>query len=68
MNEFISTINHFEYVDFRNRCMKECRISRTAWSKWINGGDMASKYKEDIDRIAVEMFGRPVFGEKGGDQ
>lgn len=65
MNEFIQTINHFEFIEFRNRCVDECRISRTTWSKWINGGKLTKKNKEDVDRIAVEMFGRPVFGQEG---
>lgn len=66
MKEFLLTINHFEFIAFRNRCVNECRITRTTWSKWINGGKLTQKNKEDVDRIAIEMFGRLVFGQEGG--
>ncbi len=65
MNEFLSTINHFEYINFRNRCIDECHISRTSWSKWINGGEITRKNKEIINGVAMELFSRPVFEEKG---
>lgn len=61
MKEFLMAINHFEFIAFRARCLNECRITRTTWSKWINGGKLTKKNKEDVNRIAMEMFGRPVW-------
>lgn len=65
MEEFIKTINHYEYCSFRDRCISQCNISTAAWSYWINGGGVSSKYKTIINGIAVEMFGRTVFEAEG---
>lgn len=65
MEDFIATINHFEYCDFRDRCIEKCNISTAAWSYWINGGGVSAKYKPIINEVALEMFHRPVWEEKG---
>ena len=65
MNEFIKTINIWEYERFRDRVKSECNIGSMAWSRWRNGCVIADKYKPIINRIAVEMFGRAVFKERG---
>lgn len=67
METFIASINVYDYEHFRDKVMKECKISRATWSNWINGKGIESKYKPVIDNVAREMFGRTVFGE-GGDQ
>ena len=64
MNEFIKTINVWEYEKFRDRIKKECNISGMAWSRWRNGEKITEKYKPIINRIAMEMFGRSVFEER----
>ena len=61
MNEFLKTIDTFQYESFRNRVRKECNISRTAWCKWRNGEQISDKYKEIINNIAMDMFSRKVF-------
>jgi len=61
MEDFIKTINVYDYEHFRDKIMKECNISRSTWSAWRNGGSISKKYKSIIDRIAVDMFGRTVF-------
>ena len=65
MENFIASINIYDYEHFRDRVMKECNISRTTWSNWTNGKGIESKYKPIIDRVATEMFGRAVFQEGG---
>lgn len=65
MEEFVKTINHFEYNDFRDRIVKECNVSTAAWRLWVTGGGVSAKYKPIINKVAMEMFGRPVFEEKG---
>lgn len=67
MEQFITTINIYDYERFRDRCIAECNISRTTWSNWRNGGAITEKYKPIIDRVATEMFGSTVFVE-GGQQ
>ena len=66
MNEFIKTINIYDYEHFRDRVVAECNISRMAWSRWRNGAAISEKYKPIIDQIAMEMFGRLVFQKGGG--
>lgn len=63
MEEFFKTINHYEYCEFRDRCMKECNITTAAWSYWFKGGGVSAKYRSIINGIAMEMFGRPVFNQ-----
>ena len=67
MEQFIASINIYDYERFRDRVVKECNISRATWSNWINGKGIERKYKPIIDRVATEMFGSPVFG-KGGEK
>lgn len=68
MEEFIKTINHFEYNDFRDRIVEECNISTVAWGYWVKGGGISAKYIPIINKVAMEMFGRPVFDGEGGNQ
>lgn len=65
MEEFLASINHFEYCDFRDKCVEECNVSTAAWSYWVNGGGVSAKYKPIINKVAMEMFGRPVFDGEG---
>lgn len=65
MEQFIASINIYDYERFRDRVVKECNISRSTWSNWINGKGIETKYKPIIDQVAREMFGRTIFGEGG---
>ena len=67
MNTFIASINVYDYERFRDRIMRECNISRSTWSNWRNGAVPEKKYRQIINQVAAEMFGRPVF-EKGGEK
>lgn len=68
METFIASINIYDYERFRESVMRECNISRSTWSNWINGKGVESKYKPIIDRVASDMFGRLVFGKEGGGE
>lgn len=68
METFIASINIYDYERFRESVMRECNISRSTWSNWINGKGVESKYKPIIDRVARDMFGRLVFGKEGGGE
>lgn len=65
MNTFIQTINIYDYERFRDRVRERCNVSRSTWSNWTKGGPVSAKYKAVIDEVALDMFGRTVFG-KGG--
>ena len=74
MEDFIKTINIYDYERFRARVIQECNVSTATWSNWRNSkNEPEAKYKEIIDRIATEMFGAPIYAstrsatEKGGD-
>ena len=67
MEDFLKTINIFQYELFREHVVKACNISMASWSYWRNGGTVSRKYKPIINIVAVDMFGRKVFTE-GGDQ
>lgn len=67
MEEFIKTINHYDYEKFRDRVVKACNVSLATWSNWKNGETVSVKYQPIIDFVADELFGRKVF-KKGGDQ
>ena len=69
MNQFINTINRHDYERFRNRVMHDCNISRATWSNWSAGKyKPLPVYRPIIDRIAIEMFGREVFGSIQSDR
>lgn len=65
MKTFIASINIYDYERFRDRVVKDCKVSRSTWSNWRNGGPIEAKYKPIIDQVAREMFGRTIFGEGG---
>lgn len=67
MEQFIASINIYDYERFRARVIEACQVTRSTWSNWRNGGPIETKYKPIIDHVATEMFGRPVFG-KGGEK
>jgi len=71
MEQFIATLTIDEYRAFARRCIGECNVSRAAWSYWRRGlATPIAKYRQTINRIALEMFGRTVFAtgaaEEGG--
>ncbi len=68
MEKFIASINVYDYEKFRDRVIKECIVTRSTWSNWRSGKPMEAKYKPIVDKIAIEMFGRPVFGTETQDQ
>ena len=71
MEEFIKTIkpdSPSPYDTFKQRVMAECNVSRQSFNNWENGKAIQEKFKPIIDRIALEMFGRAVFGEEGGEE
>lgn len=63
MEEFIKSIkpDTTPFDSFRNRIIEECHVSRQTFHNWSIGKPMEEKYKPIINRIAVEIFGRPVF-------
>lgn len=66
MEDFIKTINIYDYERFRARVIQECNVSTATWSNWRNSkNEPETKYKEIIDKIAAEMFGVTVYA-KGG--
>lgn len=65
MIEFLSTINVYQYNEFRHAVIERCNVTPSAWCQWINGGSISNKYKPIINEIAQEMFHRPVWEEKG---
>lgn len=70
MEEFIKTINVYDYERFRARVIDECQVSTATWSHWRNSKhEPTAKYKQIIDQIATEMFGAPIYNTgKGGQQ
>ena len=65
MEEFVKTINHFEYCRFRDLCVERCNITTVAWNYWVKGGGVSAKYKPIINKAAMELFGKPVFNQEG---
>ena len=65
MEQFIASINSYDYERFRARAIEACQVTRSTWSNWRNGGPIEAKYKPIIDQVAREMFGRTIFGEGG---
>lgn len=75
MEDFIKTINIYDYERFRARVIQECNVSTATWSNWRNGkNEPEAKYKTIIDKIATEMFGAPIYAstssatKKGGEK
>lgn len=70
MEEFIKTINVYDYERFRARVIDKCQVSTATWSHWRNSKhEPTEKYKQIIDQIATEMFGAPIYNTgKGGQQ
>lgn len=62
MEEFIKTLNIFDFASFRDACIKECNITPQAWSTWRTGKvAVPDKYHEIINKVATDLFGRIVF-------
>jgi len=62
MEEFIKTLNIFDYATFRNACIKACNITPQAWSTWRTGKvAVPEKYHEIINKEASDLFERTVF-------
>lgn len=40
MEQFIASINIYDYERFRDTIKTRCNISRTTWSNWRNGGSI----------------------------
>ena len=66
MEEFIKSIkpDTTPYDNFRDRVMRECLVSRQTFYNWEHGQPIDPKYKPVINRIAAELFGKPVFSEE----
>lgn len=62
MEEFIKTLNIYDYAAFRDACIKECNITNQAWSTWRMGKvAISEKYHGIINKVATDLFGRTVF-------
>lgn len=63
MENFIKSIkpDTTPYDTFRDRVMRDCLVSRQTFYNWEHGQTVDPKYKPVINRIATEMFGKPVF-------
>ena len=59
---------HGKADEFRNKVVETCGITQSLFRMWRRGMTVPEKYKNTIDKIALEMFGELVFIEKGGDQ
>lgn len=66
MEEFIKKIKEpvSRYELFRERVVAECNVSRQTFFNWADGKGIEEKYKPIIDRIAIELYGSPVFVEE----
>ena len=69
MEEFVKSIrpDNSPYDIFRERVMKECNVQRQTFYHWEKGRIVQRKFRPIINKIALEMFGRAVFGEGGGE-
>ena len=62
MEDFIKTLNIYEYAEFRKACIDGCNISRAAWSQWRTGKvTVPEKYYGIINAVSVALFNRMVF-------
>ena len=62
MQDFIKTLNIYDYATFRAACLEKCNISRAQWSNWRTGKvAVPEKYHEIINKEALDLFGRAVF-------
>ena len=67
MEDFIKTINIYDYKRFRARVTQECNVSTATWSNWRNGkNEPEKKFKQIIDKIAAEMFGAAIYNTVEG--
>ena len=66
MENFIKSIkpDTTPYDTFRDRVMRDCLVSRQTFYNWEHGQSIEPKYKPIINRIATEMFGKPVFTDE----
>ena len=64
MEEFLKTLNIYDFATFRDACIKECNITPQAWSTWRTGKVVISeKYHDIINKVASDLFGRVVFDD-----
>lgn len=68
MEEFLSSISVYQYADFRAKVIEKTGVTPSAWCQWASGGNINEKNKKIINEVAMEMFGRPAFEEKGGEK
>lgn len=62
MEDFIKTINVYDYERFRDEVIRRCNVTRSCWSNWRNGKIIPdAKYQPIIDEVATEMFKRTIF-------
>lgn len=62
MQEFIKTLNIYDYAAFRKACIEGCNVDRATWSNWVNEKNKPeSKYRVIINKVASDLFGRTVF-------
>ena len=64
MQEFIKTLNIYDYATFRAACLEKCNIGRAQWSNWTRETvAVPEKYHEIINKVASDLFGRVVFDD-----
>ena len=57
------------YKRFAQCVASECHVTRAALYNWRHGiTDIKAANRELINEIAMDMFGRVVFPEKGGER
>lgn len=64
MQEFIKTLNIYDYASFRKACIEGCNVDRATWSNWVNEKNKPeTKYRTIINKVATDLFGRVVFDD-----
>ena len=68
LKDFIENMPHGKADEFRKKVVSQCQISQSLFRLWRNGLDVSEKYYGIINKVSVEMFGKEVFIEEGGEQ
>ena len=67
--DFVDAIPHGRYNDFRKRVIVACGVSDGQFRAWKTGTPVKKeKNRKAINRIALDMFGKTVFSEEGGEE
>ncbi len=65
---FINQMPHGKANTFRQMVVERCGITQAMFRLWRNGMKVSERHHDTINEIAMEMFGRKVFTEKGAEE